>query len=426
MVSGAAIHDHVDVEHSSGLSEEDLVVIRDVDRALADGLKLKAWWQQKEADNSYAEQFELVRTFNKASRVTAFFDTAPLDGKDLRVMGLVQEMLFDQPKHAAPEKVRDEFREFILHYFMRVSSFRQPEVFIREGALRQQDVRPLLRPLSWCPPTEDSKAGFGYFQIYYKLRESGLVGKFPAHLEPRIVDLREIGDKYEWIVVKSRIFNFNLTFSPFGPEVFSLYLPQKEDTFLAISRDFVTNQDDPNDDLLGKYGLGYALLKPAPEKTIFAYGPGHFSAGFQLIDFEVRNDGQTRARLVFVANRPDHVLALDVSPVDWSFRLADLMTFGFTSRFFGPVKNVFERFSPRLTNFDPVTLYISLVNLLSAGMADERLCVSLETLEKNPMLVTHFMEHYELIVGALITWRHVQDWLDRAHIPEGIIEGTTS
>src|SRR5229473_878372 len=222
MVSGAAIQDHVDVEHSSGLTEEDFVVIRDVDRSLADGLKLKAWWQRKEADNSYAEQFELVRTFNKASRVTAFFDTVPLDGKDLRVMGLVQEMLFDQPKQAPPEKVRDEFREFILHYFMRVSSFRQPEVFIREGALHQNDVRPLLRPLSWCPPTEDNKAGFGYFQIYYKLRESGLVGKFPAHLEDRIVDLREIGDKYEWIVAKSRIFNFNLTFSPFGPEVFSL------------------------------------------------------------------------------------------------------------------------------------------------------------------------------------------------------------
>src|SRR5262249_40418110 len=98
-----------------------MVVIQDVDRALADGLKLRAWWEQKEASNSYAEPFELVSTFNKADRVIAFLDTAPLGGKELGVMGLVQEMLFDQPKQAAPEKVRDEFREFILHYFMRTS-----------------------------------------------------------------------------------------------------------------------------------------------------------------------------------------------------------------------------------------------------------------------------------------------------------------
>src|SRR5262249_56702148 len=336
------------------------------------------------------------------------------------------EMLFDQPKHAAPEKVRDEFREFILHYFMRTSSFRVPEVFIRPGDRRQQDVRRILQPLSWCPATQDGESGFGYYQIYYKLRESGLVGKFPRYREPRIVDLREIGVKYEWIVVKSRIFNFDLAVSPFGPDVLSISLPLREETFLAISRDFIVNQDNPAPGMLGQYGLGYALMGPAPRKTIFAYGPGYFTAGFQLIDFEVRRDGRTHARLVFVANRPDHVLALDIDPVDLSFRFADLMTFGMASRLFGPVKNVLEQFFPRIRGFDPVTVYISLANFLSDGLAGELLCTSLKKLERDPMLLTHFMEHYELIVGSLMTWRHVQSWLDRSHIPEGIIEGTSS
>lgn len=426
MENVAAIRDHLDIEHTSALTEQDLAVIGDVDRALSDGLQLKAWWQEKEAAKSYAEPFELVRTFNKASRVTAFFDTASIDGKELKVMGLVQEMLFDQSKQAPPERMRDEFREFILHYFMRVSSFRQPEVLLRKGEISQQDIRPILQPLSWCAAREDSEVGFGYFQVYYKLRESGLIGKFPAYREPRIVDLRQIGDKYEWIVVRSRIFNFNLTFSPFGPEVFSFSVPLKEDTFLAITRDFVKNRDNPTPDLMGEYGFGYALLKPAPRKTIFAYGPGYFTAGFQLIDFEIRKDGQIRSKLAFVANRPTHVLALDIDPVDLSFKLADLMSLGLASMVFGPTKNFLERFSPRITNFDPVTLYISLANILTAGLAGEYLCTALETLEKNPMLVTHFMEHYQLIMGGLMTWRHVQDWLDRANIPEGIIEGTSS
>src|SRR6185503_16046328 len=117
-----AINDPVYRQCAEALSEADRVVIDDAERALADGLSLKRWWQQKEATNSYAEPFELARIFNRAARVTGFFDAAPLRDCTLPVMGLVQEMLFDQPKQGSPALVRDELREFVLHYFMRVSS----------------------------------------------------------------------------------------------------------------------------------------------------------------------------------------------------------------------------------------------------------------------------------------------------------------
>ena len=32
-----------------------------------------------------------------------------------------------------------------------------------------------------------------------------------------IVDLREIGPTYDWVVLKVRIFDFRLSFQPFGP-----------------------------------------------------------------------------------------------------------------------------------------------------------------------------------------------------------------
>jgi hypothetical protein len=420
-----AINDPVYRECSETLTEADRAVIGDAERALAAGLSLRRWWEAKEATGAYAEPFELVRMFNRAERVTGFFDSAPLGGGALPVMGLVQEMLFDQTKQSPSARVREELREFILHYFLRVSSFRQPEAFLPRDQRRRASVRRALQPLSFCPDPVDTRGGFGYTQLYYKLRGSGVVGKFPRHLQSRVTDLRRLEDIYEWIVLRVDIFNFNYSFTPFAGGTFSLYFPLREETYIAISRDFITNRDDPTPDLLGQYGLGYALLKPAPRPTIFAYGPGHFDAGFQLIDFNVDRRGQIHVRMVFVSNRPRRVLSLELNPVSLGFAFADLVTLGLTSRLLGNVRAVLERLSPRIPNFDPVTTYITAVNLLSGGLAEDQLCASLATLERDPMLLTHFMEHYEMISGALATWRRVQSWLDRADIPEGVKEGTS-
>jgi hypothetical protein len=129
--------------------------------------------------------------------------------------------------------------------------------------------------------------------------------------------------------------------------------------------------------------------------------------------------------MVFVSNLPQRVLDLDINPASLGFAFADLMTFGLASRFFAPVRDTLERLSPRLQNVDPVTAYITAVNAATGNLAQDELCASLKTLERDPMLLTHFMEHYEMISGALATWRHVQSWLDRADVPEGVIEGTT-
>lgn len=420
-----AINNPVYRQCAEALSDADRVVIDDAERALADGLSLRRWWQQKEATKSYAEPFELARIFNRAARVTGFFDTAPIGNNTLPVMGLVQEMLFDQPKQATRVKVRDELREFVLHYFMRVSSFHQPTAYVPTDQLRKTNVNRIFQPLSFCPDPVDAQAGFGYTQLYYKLRESGFIGKFPRHLQPRISDLRRLADIYEWIVLQVDIFNFNLSFTPFAGDLFSANFPLREETYIVISSDFVTDLNNPAPDQLGQYGLGYALLKPAPRKTVFAYGPGHFDAGFQLIDFNVDSRGKINVRMVFVSNRPQRVLDLDVNPVSIGFAFADLMTLGFVSRFFAPLRNRLEHLSPRLQNLDPVTAYIASVNAATGDFARSELCTSLKTLERDPMLLTHFMEHYEMISGALVTWRHVQSWLDRADLPEGLKEGTT-
>jgi hypothetical protein len=403
------------------LTDQDRAILRDLDRALADSLTLKRWWEQKNATGEYQERFSLIRDIHQPLSSFGFFDEALVGGRPLAVMGVVEEMIFDQPKQAPPERIRDEFREFLLRYFMRVSAFEKPTAYSDPGQPPPATYQP---GLSWCPWDKAQKRGFGFSQLYYQRVGSGAPGKFSRRDEFAIVDLRDIGPQYDWIMCKVRIYDFKLRFRPSGPRGPTLELPLKEHNYLVLSRDFVTCRDDPEPGVLGEYGLGYGLLRDTGEDSVFAYGPGRFCAGFQLINFRILASGESRARLVFVVNRPHRILDVTLDPVDWGFRLANFFSFGLTSRLFAPAQFLLERLPLRVSGLDPVSAYVALANLLTGGLAGEQLCVSRQQLEKD-FLVQHFLQHYGLIVGSLRTWRQVPDWLDEAALPERLRMGVS-
>jgi hypothetical protein len=239
------------------------------------------------------------------------------------------------------------------------------------------------------------------------------------------VDLREIGAKYEWVVAKVQIFDVRVTFQPFGAASLGFDMPLQEENYLLLAPAFITDRARPAPGVLGEYGFGYALLRTPDARGLLAYGPGHFGPGFQLFNFRVLDSGETRARLVFVVNRPERVLSVPLDPIDWAFRLADLFSFGAASFFFGPVRGLLARLPLRLTDFDPVTAYVRLANFLTGGLAAANWCVSNDQLDKY-FLVHHFRQNYQMIVGSLLTWRSVPDWLDGAALPRGIVTGVTS
>ena len=134
--------------------------------------------------------------------------------------------------------------------------------------------------------------------------------------------------------------------------------------------------------------------------------------------------GETRARLVFVANRPERMLNLPLDPIDWSFRLGDFLSVGLASSLFEPLRSFLGRLPLRIGGFDPLTTYVTLANLLTGGLAAPQWCISREQLERD-FLVQHFMQHYRMMAGSRQTWGQIPDWLDSAGLPRWVVTGVS-
>jgi hypothetical protein len=189
----------------------------------------------------------------------------------------------------------------------------------------------------------------------------------------------------------------------------------------VLSPDFVLNETDPEPGVLGRYGFGYAFVHNE-SAGLLAYGPGEFDAAIELIQFHVLASGETRAHLVFVVNRPNQIVNATLDPVALSFGAADVVSLGAASTLFGPIRAALERLPLRLGPFDPISAYVSVANQITGGLAASELCISRRQLEKD-FLVQHFMQHYQMLSGALLTWRRIPNWLDREALPKPIITG---
>lgn len=404
-------------------ADEEERLLESVEESLVRGRELLDWWRRVAPVDGCARRFELGRTFNEPTASFGFFDETTVGGRSTPIMGNYQEMFYDQPK--TPEGVeeassarwmRDQIRRFVLRYFMRVSDFREPGGYAQTWRLPSSG---LFEPLSWCPRPDEALRGFGFQQLYYE-RTDGTVGRFAADDRFAIVDLRELGETYRWIVVKVCIFDFSFSFAPFGPALPSVVVPLHEDSFLVLSADFVTDQEAPEPGVLGRYGLGYAFIKN-PMEGLLGYGPGEFDAAVETIGFEVREDGVVQVPMVFVANRPERILNLRLDPVGWGLRLADTLSLGTASAFLGPMRRL-TGMLPQLGAVDPVYAYVDLARLASGGLSEEALCISREQLDRD-FLVQHFMQHYQTIAGSLATWRSIPDWLDDQRLPEWVLRG---
>jgi hypothetical protein len=397
----------------AGFSYEERNILANVDRCLAEGVAILDWWRRAEATGGIPDRFELAQVANRPDKGYSFFATASLPSGPLPVMGDVPDVFYDQPKGRWDlRQWTGNVREFALRYFTRISSFELPQTVPQDGS---PSPPPPLDLVSWCPRGFVTKEGFGYQQLFYKLRGSGEIGRFPEAESFAIVDQRDLATKYEWVVANVDIFNFVLSFPP-NPDLPRFGFPMRQSQYIIFSNTFVRDEIDPAPGVRGRFQFGYAMLKPRHDDSILVYGPGQFDAGFQLFTFTVEGDGTVRVRMPFVVNRPTQILSISLDPLDWGFKAAEILTLGRASRFLEPLHAAFDSLPWRPGGFDPVFTSIDLLNLFTLGQASRQLCISKDQLEKF-FLAFHFDQYYTMITGSLLTWRQIRDWQDPATIP---------
>jgi hypothetical protein len=384
--------------------------------ALERGLQFRDWWQWCESTGSFPEVFRLMRSHNPAEASYGFRGEV----QGLPVMGIVQQMPYATPKGGSPEHNRDQMREFVLHYFTRLSDFSRPASFVPEGL----GPIPLpLRPFSWRDEPQAQALGFGFEQLYYRVAGGGPVRAFRDEERFRIVDLRRVGAEFDWILLRVRIYDFTLHFRPFGREYPSLEVPLRESNYLLVTPHFIRDDPDPRDGTLGRFSFGYALLTNPGPPGLLAYGPGWFRAGFQNFEFIVESDGSSRVRMAFMVDRPERIVSLPLNPLELGFLLTDALTAGAASRRLPNLRRLLAEAGGGLrAGIDPVLAYIDLADLISGGYSRRELGITKCELERD-FLEQHFDQHYEMITGSLSTWSQVRDWTDPATIPEWVKEG---
>ncbi|MCP3963351.1 MAG: hypothetical protein GY719_36395 [bacterium] len=413
--------------HGGTVSEEDRALLAQVEEALARARELGDWWQQLDATGAYQDRFDLSTTHSRSHSGFGFFDEAEIAGQTMPIMGSVQEQLFDHPKAAgdsaaarerAAQWMNRQMREFVLRYFMRVGDFSHPEAFPGKNG---QPPPTYLRPFSWYPNEE--RVGFGFEQMYYKPVGRGEPQSFAEEDRYAIVDLREIGTTYEWIVVKVDLFDFELVLAPLGESYPHGALPTTEPSYLVLSEPFIVDEENPEgkgEGEIGRYGFGCAFL-PGAEESFLAHGLGRFDAAFESIEFRVGEAGEVDSRVVFVANRPRKAVNVSVDPVDWGFRMADRFSLGAASSVIEPMQKMWHRM-PGAGGVDVVQTFINAANMVTSGGAARSLGLSRKQLHKN-FLVAQFAQQYNLVAGSLAAWRQIPDWLDRDNLPDWALWG---
>lgn len=415
----------------STLTAADRAFVVQAEDALEDGLALYRWWRQADRDGSYAERFALIHDFHGTGGGYGFLDEVEVRGEKVPVMGEVQYLFFDCPKgevtRKSLERLVDQVEEFALHYYLRVNAWAELQPYPESGTL---DLPPYLRLLSWSSPHEVARAGMAITQDYFKLREDrrreeGRVGKFAAADRRKILDMRAVGDLYDWVILEAEI--MDLAFDVAPEEALplvglpKLVLPVRQRARLVASPELVTRRRSPGPGVLGVFGPGYAFVAK-PGEGLLAYGPEKLEPAVSQLQFGVLDNGEVWVRELFVARVPEKILNLSLSPVDWSFKLADVATFGAAGRLLAPLTRSLSADPWWKLGFNPVMSYIRLMNLATGGRAAEELCISRGQLHRQ-LLYKHAVAYREALQGTLRTWHEVRDWLDPSALPEWVLTG---
>lgn len=419
------------------LNATDRSIIDQAESYLAQGLELYRWFQSARQEGSFAHRFKLFDQLHRPDTNYGFLDDVTVAGEALPVLGTAQTTDYAQlkmpPEATAASRqksvgwMRDQIREYMLRYFMRVASYRAPQ-FTPAKPDRELPafVRRLPFPVNFGAAGPVGRRGWGYKQLYFK-RTGGEVGKFEPERERAIIDVRQLGSEYEWVILEVHVFDFTFPVPPFVADgQLQIGFPVRSVVKVVLSRDFVVDEADPEPGVVGRYGWGYAFIREEKYPHILlGYGPDDLGPGFMSFHFDVLDSGEARLFNGFAANQPTEILNVSANPLLWGLSAADLLSLGLLGPVVAPLRRLVHRLPFGHASLRPVMRGIQLANLLTGGLAARELSISKERLLELVMAI-HFLDAYHFALGTLETWNQIPDWTDAGSLPSWVVEGRRS
>lgn len=419
------------------LSTADYSLIDQAETFLARGLEIYRWFQGARKNESFAHRFKLFDQFHRPDTNYGFLDDITVAGEPFPVLGTVQTTHYAQPKlpptatakakRDGIEWMRDQIREYMLRYFMRVASYRAPQ-FTPAKPDREPPafLRRLPFPVNFGAAGPVGQRGWGYRQLYYK-RSDGEVGKFEKSEQTAIVDVREVGPKYEWVILEVHVFDFTFPVPPFVADgQFQVGFPIKSVVKVVLSRDFVVDEADPEPGVIGRYGWAYAFIRgESHPKILLGYGPDDLGPAFMSFHFDVLDTGEARLFNGFAANQPTEILNVSANPAEWGLAAAEVLSVGTLKPVLDPIRSWVRRLPFGNASLRPVFNGIRLANFLSGGLAARELSISRKRLLELVVAI-HFLDAYHFAIGSMETWNQIPDWTDTKNLPRWVIEGRSS
>ena len=118
-------------------------------------LQLKDWFTRAGRTGGFDQKFDLTRSFHRPETSYGFFGRIETgENGVLPVMGAVEDMFYDRTRTpsdrrlASAQWMKEQIREFVLRYFMRISSFRPARGVVetrRRGATKGSRLFPAVR-----------------------------------------------------------------------------------------------------------------------------------------------------------------------------------------------------------------------------------------------------------------------------------------
>lgn len=412
------------------LTAEDAAILPHVPRADRLGSELKTWYEETREKKAFSNEFKLLEFFGaEQDSDLGYIEVADLPSGKYQVMGEVQDLFYDttrSPSTTSPPAsevatVNQQMREFALRYFMRVTAPRAP---IAEPV--PSHPAPLLGWLDQAPRMMDQREDIGFFQLYGRRVDTGQLEVFDKAQQPTVVDMRELGKTYEWVLLKARLFDFELQFNVLPPllgfQVPFTVLDQKEFLYGLLTPAFVCDEQNPRPGVVGEYGMGFSLVAPPPDESPLTFGPEVFTMGMNYFRFIVLETGEVRTTVTFCCNQLAGIFPLPVSPINWGLLGFDVLTNGRAGKLLGRLTKEADRLPLGKATFDPILGSIKALNGFTGGALGRDYGISTDNIFKWILRKHGTVFNHQMSESARV-WRAFPDWLAADSLPEYIRRG---